>query len=194
MQPRVWLIIPYERISWNVFPILPVSLHAKNQCDSIIRWGGICDQRILQSIRLKVFPVTTQEQEFSLIWDLCSKIDNNNSFYLRTFPVKINHKIFKIMKKPCFWVTFDHFFIVFTKREFLLKIVARYNYSGPSAFKCQKWRVDWQSNQKLFISSLSAYKNHSINLLNSSNHLWDIPYSIVPWSIRSCPFLTIPSQ
>ena len=118
VQPRVWLIIPYERISWNVFPILPVCLHAKNQCDSVIRWGGICDQRILQSIRLKVFPVTTQEQEFSLIWDLCSKIDNNNSFYLRTFSVKINHKIFKIMKKPCFWVTFDHFLLFLPKGSF----------------------------------------------------------------------------
>ena len=36
-------------------------------------------------------------------------------------------------------------------------------------FKCQRFRVDWSSNQKLF-HHYQHPKNHSINQLNSSNH------------------------
>ena len=60
------------------FPLLAICLHAKNQCDPVIPSGDICDKNILQSNWLKAFPARTQEQEFSQIWDLCSKRDNVN--------------------------------------------------------------------------------------------------------------------
>ena len=44
------------------------------------------------------------------------------------------------------------------------------------------------------IQLLSACKNDSINLLDSSNYLWDTPDLRVPWSKRSPPFLSIPTQ
>ena len=68
---------------------------------------------------------------------------NTISFYLSLFPVKINGKVFKIKKKPCFVV-------IFAQREFFLKTSAKYNYSGWQAFKYQKYRLDWQPKQKLF--------------------------------------------
>ena len=46
-------------------------------------------------------------------------------------------------KKPYFWVTF-------VQREFFLKTLAMYYCRDPLAFKCQRYRVDWPSNQKLF--------------------------------------------
>ena len=55
-------------------------------------------------------------------------------------------------------------------------------------FKCQRFRVDWSSNQKLFHHHQHP-KNHSINQLNSSNHFWDIPDLRFPWSMRLHPFL-----
>ena len=44
------------------------------------------------------------------------------------------------------------------------------------------------------IQSLSACKNHSINLYDSWNDLWDTPDFVVPWSKRSPPFLSIHTQ
>ena len=85
-------------------------------------------------------------------------------------------KFFKIMEKPCFWLTFDHLLVVFAQREFLLK---RCCYSGPSGFKCKTKRVDWQPNQRLYFPSLPACTNHSINLFNSSNHMWE--YWLYTW-------------
>ena len=65
--------------------------------------------RILYSTNwLKPFQAITQEQEFSKIRDLYSKIDNNIIFIYRQFQQKSKAKCFK-MEKPCFWVTFDHF-------------------------------------------------------------------------------------
>ena len=81
---------------------------------------------------------------------------------------------------------FWSFFVVFVHRERLLQNVAKYNCSESSAFTYQTQRVEWQSNQKLFLPSPSACTNHSINLLNSSNHLWDTPDLRLPWSIGPC--------
>ena len=77
----------------------------------------------------------------------------------------------------------------FCARGISPKALAKYNCSGPPAFRCQRYRVE-----KNITPSLSAYKNHSIYLLNSSNHLWDTPGLWVPWSIRPHPFLTMPTQ
>ena len=38
--------------------------------------------------------------------------------------------------------------------------------------------------------SLTAWKDYPINLLNSSNHFWDIPDFWVSWCKRFCPFLS----
>ena len=189
VHPWACLTTPYERFSWNFF-LFWLSVHMqKNQCDPVIPSGGICDQRFLQTNWLKAFPAITQGKEFFQTWDLYSQIDNNNNCYLRTFPAKINYKIFHNNGKTLF-LCHVYFFVVFTQRQFLLKNVSKYNCSGPSAFKCQKWRIDWQATQKLFFPSMSACKNHSINLLISPNHLWDTLDSEVPWSIRPPPFLT----
>ena len=41
------------------------------------------------------------------------------------------------------------------------------------------------------IQSLSAYKTHLINMLNSSNHLRDKTYFRIPWSKMSRPFFEL---
>ena len=88
------------------FLLFWLCLYVKNQCDPVISSGGICDQRILQSNRLKAFPAITQKQKFSQIWDLYSKIDD--SIILRSFSGKINEIFFpNIGKKTIFWVIFD---------------------------------------------------------------------------------------
>ena len=48
-------------------------------------------------------------------------------------------KFFKIKKKPYFGVTF-------AQRGFFAKILAKENCSGPPAFKCKNYSVDWPSN------------------------------------------------
>ena len=112
---------------------------------------------------------------------LLSQTLNNTKFYLSTFPAKINDKIFKINKKP-------YFVVILAQREFFLKTLAKYNCSVPQAFKCQRHRIEQN------IPSLSPCKNNSINLLNSSNRLWDIPGLRVARSLRPWPFLTAPTQ
>ena len=58
------------------------------------------------------------------------------------------------------------------------------NTCGGIFLKIQSRLVIKQKN----IQSLSACKNHSINLLDSWNNLWDTPNFIVPWSKRSPHF------
>ena len=61
------------------------------------------------------------------------------------------------------------------------------SYSGGMFLKIQTRYV-----VKLkIIQSLSACRNHSINLLDSSNDFWDTPDFIVPWSKRSTLFLSM---
>ena len=141
---------PYGKIGWKYFPLLAICLHAKTQCDPIISSGDICDQINLQSIWLKAFLTLTQEQELPQIWDLYSKIDNKIKFFLSTFQAKINDKTFQNKGKTLFWGHFWAYFVVFAQREFFLKHLAKYNCSGPPAFKCQRYRVDQPPNQKLF--------------------------------------------
>ena len=57
---------------------------------------------------------------------------NNINFYSSTFPAKINDKIFKINKKPPFFV------VILAQREFFLETLAKYDCSGLPAFKCQR--------------------------------------------------------
>ena len=68
---------------------------------------------------------------------------------------------FKIKKKP-------YFGVIFVKREFSLKTLAKNNCSGTH-------HLNVKDGSRLalkpkIIPSLSACKNHSINLFNSSNH------------------------
>ena len=86
------------------FTFLVICLYVKNQCDPVISSGGICDQRILQSNRLKAFPAITQKQKFSQIWDLYSKIDD--SIILRSFSGKINEIFFPNIGKKLFFGSF----------------------------------------------------------------------------------------
>ena len=68
---------------------------------------------------------------------------------------KSTKKIFKIKKKPYFGVTF-------AQREFFQKTLTTYNCSSPPAFKCQRYRVDWSSNQKLLHHCVHAKTIQSI--------------------------------
>ena len=69
------------------------------------------------------------------IQDMLSQTLNSN-FDLNMFPAKIYSKITKT----------TYFGFVFLQREFFLKTLAKYNCSGPPAFWCQRYRVDWPSN------------------------------------------------
>ena len=92
---------PIKNSVFFFFLLFWLCLYVKNQCDPVISSGGICDQRILQSNRLKAFPAITQKQKFSQIWDLYSKIDD--SIILRSFSGKINEIFFsKYWKKNYF--------------------------------------------------------------------------------------------
>ena len=134
----------------------------------------------LQCNWLKAILAITQEQEFPQIWDLYSKIDNN--FYLSKFPAKIKgKKFFKNKGKTLFWGHFWAYFVVFAQTEFHLKNLAEYNCSGPPAFICQRYRVDWPSKQKLFhhyqqaniIQSICSIHqiNYEIHLIYESRNL-----------------------
>ena len=147
----LWAPNPME-ILVQFFPLLAICLYAKNTCDPFIPWGDICDQRILRSNWLKAFPAIIQEQEFSQIWYLYSKIYNNINFYLNTFPAKINDETFQNKGKTLLCGHFWAYFVIFAKREFFLKNLAKYNCSGPPAFKRQKYTVDCPSNQAKIIN------------------------------------------
>ena len=114
-----------------------------------------------------------------------SRLVKSNSeqyqFLFKYISSKNQSQNFKIKKKR-------YFGVIFPQREFFLKTLAKHNCSGPLAFKCQRFR---ESVKLKMIPSLSAYKNQSVNLLNSSNDLWDTPDLRVPWSIRPRQFLTI---
>ena len=115
---------PYGKLGWDFFSLLPICLHAKNQCDPIIPSGDICDQRILQSTWLKGFLILAKEQELTQIWDLYSKIDNNINFYLNTFPAKINDQNFQNKWKTLLGGHFWARCVVFAQRKFLHKNLA----------------------------------------------------------------------
>ena len=61
-----------------------------------------------------------QEQKFTHIWDLHSKIDNIN-FHWSTFPAKINDKIFQKKGKTLICGNNGAYFVVFSQKEFFLK-------------------------------------------------------------------------
>ena len=44
--------------------------------------------------------------------------------------------MFKINKKN------PYFVVILAQREFFLKTLAKYNCSGPPAFKCERYRVE----------------------------------------------------
>ena len=98
------------------------------------------------------------------MWDLCIKIDNKINFYLSMFLAKVYGKIFQNKGKIVFCDHFWAHFLVFTQREFFLKNLAKYNCSGSAASKIQSILAI----KPKIIPTLSACKNHSISLLNSS--------------------------
>ena len=61
---------------------------------------------------------------------------------------------------------------------------AKCNCSGPPAFKCQKYRIDWPSNPKLF-----HHYHHTKTIQSIYSIHWiilsDTPNLRVPWSISS---------
>ena len=59
-----------------------------------------------------------------------------------------------------------YFGVIYAQREFFQKTLAKYNCSGPPTFKCQRYRVDWPSNQKL----LHHYQHAKIILPICSIH------------------------
>ena len=131
----------------------------------VIPSRDICDKRILQSYWLKAFLAIIQVQEFPpMMWDLCIKINNKINFYLSMFLAKIYRKIFQNKGKIVLCDHFWAYFLVFTQREFFLKNLAKYNCSGSAASKIQSILAI----KPKIIPTLSACKNHSINLLNSS--------------------------
>ena len=94
---------------------------------------------------------------------------------------------FKIKEKP-------YFGVIFAQRKFFLKTLAKYNYKGPPPFRCQRYKLDWAGNQTKNYSITISMQKHSINMLNSSNHLWDTLELRVPWSMRSHSFFTMSTQ
>ena len=95
-------------------------------------------------------------------------------------------KFFKIKKKTLFW---GHFCVkgIFPKNSGYVQL------QGSPSIQMSKIRSRLVIKPK-FIPSLSTCKNCSINLLNSSNRLWDTPDLRVLWSIRSHSFLTMLTQ
>ena len=59
-------------------------------------------------------------------------------------------KFFNIKEKSYFAVIFEHILLYLPKGNFSLKDSPKYNCTGFLAFKCQRYRVDWPLNQKLF--------------------------------------------
>ena len=97
-----------------------------------------------------------------------------------------NGKIFQKKKKTLFWGRFCVKIIFPT----ISRYVPLQRSPSISMSKIQSRLV----MKPKIIPSISTCKNCSINLLNSSNYLWDTPDLRVLWSIRSRPFLTIPTQ
>ena len=85
-----------------------------------------------------------------------------NNLYLSTFSANLNFdKILQNERKTLLW---SHFL----QRKFFLKTLAKCNCSGPPSFRCQNTKQIGQAIKPKIIPSLSACKNHWINMLNSS--------------------------
>ena len=107
-----------SNIGLNIFVLLAICLQAKKQRDPVIPSGDKCDQRILKSTWLKAFAAISQDQEFPQIWDFYGELDSNISFYMTTFPAKINHKTFQNKRRTLFWVNFVHILSFLPKGNF----------------------------------------------------------------------------
>ena len=90
-----------------------------------------------------------------------SKLDKNINFYLSTFPAKINNEIFQNKGKILFCGHFWAYFVVFTQKDFFLKIQLNIIAVVPQYFKDTE-QIGHQTK-----NNPSACKNHSVNLLNS---------------------------
>ena len=125
--------------------------------------------------------------------------------------------MFQNKEKTLFW---SHF----VQRNFFLKTLALCNCRGPAAFKCQRYRTDWSSNQELFHhyqhtrTVQSICSTHQINCevhliiikvtinfpkfvaackknqLISSIHSWDRADFRATRPTRSCPFSITTTQ
>ena len=118
--------------------------------------------------------------------DLLSQTLNNNNFYLSTFPVKLNNKIFQNNEKTLFW---GHFY----PTGMLPKNSGYVQLQWSPSIQMSKIQSG-QAIQPNIILSLWACKNHLINLLNSSNNLWETTDLRVPWSIKPRSFFIMPTQ
>ena len=75
------------------------------------------------------------------------KSNSEYTFLFKYVSSKIQRQKFsKYRKKPYFGHTF-------VQTELFLETLAMYNCRDTPAFKCQRFRVDWLSNQKLFITT-----------------------------------------
>ena len=126
------------------------------------------------------------------IWYGICTVKEQYQFLFKYFSSENQWQNFSKETKTLFLAQFYRCFVVFTQREFLLKNLTNYNCSDHPTFKCQRYRVDWLPNQKLFYK-LSARKTHSVNSHNSSSYLWITPGLRAP-SIRSRPILTISTE
>ena len=111
------------------------------------------------------------------------------------FLAKINNKIFQInKKKPC---KNDHK-VNFAQREFFLKTLAKYNCNGPSAFRCQRCRVEYYSvtismqksfNQSVqFIKSFKRYIWFKSPMIYKASPIFDHAHPII---IKTLAFLNL---
>ena len=69
--------------------------------------------------------------------------------------ISILTKFFKIKEK-------SYVGVIFAQRKFFLKILTKYNWSGPPLFTCQRYKVDWAGHQtKNYFITISMQKSFS---------------------------------
>ena len=118
--------------------------------------------------------------------DPLSRTLNNTNFYPRKFLAKLNDNIFQNNKKNLFW---GHFCAkgIFPKNYGQVQLQL-----SPSIYM-SNIQSGLAITQKI-IPSLSVCKDLSINLLNSSNHLWDTADFRTPWSLKPRSFFNMTTQ
>ena len=79
--PKAFLTSPNQKFKNNLSCFLNLYSHATNQVDLLILSWDIAGLRILRSDWLRTLCLTTQEPEFSQIWDLCRRHRANNIYF-----------------------------------------------------------------------------------------------------------------
>ena len=100
-------------------------------------------------VEMKNFAVNPQSRPI--------KSNSEYTFLFKYVSSKIQRQKFsKYRKKPYFGHTF-------VQTELFLETLAMYNCRDTPAFKCQRFRVDWLSNQTLFHHYQHAKMIHSVS-------------------------------